>query len=164
MSDEQTRRRWIGLGEIIGLAALVVSALGVWIAWTSSNADRPTRVVEQHQPIPLALRGKVQDNGRELVISPVESSHALESLNLFFPHKYPVELGSEGRLIAGTVEAKLAGKDLEKGDHAVKVGATVKYVEMGKDRTSQGDYVLHYRVEGGGLFGGRSVRLAGLSR
>src|SRR5205085_1183196 len=38
------------------------------------------------------------------------------------------------------------------------------YVEMGADRRGGGTYVLRYRWEGGGLFGGRSVRLVGLSR
>ena len=57
MSDEQTRRRWINLGEIIAICALIVSAIGVWIAWKNSNQDRPTRVVEQRSPVPLALRG-----------------------------------------------------------------------------------------------------------
>ena len=163
-SDTQTRRRWIALGEVIAIAALIVSALGLWLTWKSSSNDQPTRVVEQRQAIPLTLRGKVQDDGRELVIAPVEASHALESLNVFFPHMYPVELGSEGTLSADTVEAKLSGKDLEKGDHVIKLGTTVHYVEMGRDRTSHGDYVLRYRIEGGGLLGGRSLRFVGLSR
>jgi len=162
--NESEKRRWINLGELIALAALIVSAIGVWIAWKSSSNDQPTRVVEQRQPIPLTLRATVKDDGKALVINPVESSHVLESLNLAFPHMYPVELGSEGRLSADTVQAKLADKDLEKGDHTIRVGTTVRYVEMGKDRTSHGDYVLRYRVEGGGLLGGRSVRLTGFSR
>ena len=53
MTDERTRRRWINLGEIIALAALVVSALGVWIAWKSSSEDKPTRIVEQKSAVPL---------------------------------------------------------------------------------------------------------------
>jgi hypothetical protein len=30
--SDRTRRRWITVGELIALAALVVSALGVWIS------------------------------------------------------------------------------------------------------------------------------------
>ena len=55
-SDTQTRRRWIALGEVIAIAALIVSALGLWLTWKSSSNDKPTRVVEQRQPIPLTLR------------------------------------------------------------------------------------------------------------
>jgi hypothetical protein len=46
MSDSETRRRLITLGEIIAIAALIVSGIGVWIAWKSSIEDKPTRVVE----------------------------------------------------------------------------------------------------------------------
>lgn len=162
--NEQERRRWINLGELIALAALIVSAVGVWIAWKSSSNDQPTRVVEQRQAIPLTLRATVKDDGKTLAISPVESTHALESLNVAIPGAYPIELGSDGELDANSVEGKLAGKNLDKGDHSIRVRIDARYVEMGKDRESKGSYVLRYRVEGGGLLGGRSVRLTGFSR
>jgi len=161
--NETEKRRWINLGEIIAVAALVVSAVGVWIAWKSSTNNQPTRVVEQRQPIPLTLRGTAQDDGRRLVISPVESSHALESLTLTIKGAYPIELGSDGALDADTVGSKVK-KDEDKGTHSVAVRIDARYVEMGKDRRGGGNYVLRYRLEGGGLLGGRSVRLIGLSR
>ncbi len=80
------------------------------------------------------------------------------------PGAYPIELGSDGELDAGTVEGKLTGKNLDKGDHTIRVGTTAHYVEMGKDRTNKGTYTLRYRVEGGGLLGGRSMRLTGFNR
>jgi len=70
MTDRETRRRWISLGETIAIAALMVSAVGVWIAWQSSNNDRPTRVVEQRSAVPLALRGTTDGEGRTLTITP----------------------------------------------------------------------------------------------
>ena len=47
MTDSQSRRRWVTLGEIIALLALVVSAAGLWLTWKSNGEDKPTRVVEQ---------------------------------------------------------------------------------------------------------------------
>jgi hypothetical protein len=161
--NETEKRRWINLGEIIAIAALIVSALGVWIAWKSSSNGQPTRVVEQRQPIPLTLRGTAQDDGRKLVISPVESSHALESLTLTIKGADPIELGSDGTLDADTLGSKIT-KDEDKGAHSVTVRIDARYVELGKDRRSGGNYVLRYRWESGGLLGGRSVRLIGLSR
>ena len=161
--NETEKRRWVNLGEIIAIAALIVSALGVWIAWKSSSNDKPTKVVEQRQVIPLTLRGTAQDDGRKLVISPVESSHALESLTLSFKGAYPIELGGDGTLDADIVGSKV-NKDEAKGAHSVAVRIDARYVEMGKDRRAGGNYVLRYRVEGGGLLGGRSLRLEGLSR
>lgn len=162
MSDSKPGRR-IPYGELIALAALIVSALGVWIAWKASNSDRPTRIVEQRQPIPLTLRGQVQDDGRELAISPVEQGHALTSLTVSFPDAEPVELGGDGTLEADAVEGKV-DKDEGKGVHRAAVRIEARYVEMGKDKRTTGNYVLRYRWEDGGLLGGRSLRLVGLSK
>lgn len=125
-SDSRTRRRWVTLGEIIGVAALLISALGLWITWRATQDDRPTRVVEQRQPIPLTLRGKAERDGRELVIAPVEPSHALESVKFFISGIDAMELGSEGSLKADDVAAKLSGKDLDKGAHSIKVRITAR--------------------------------------
>jgi hypothetical protein len=163
MTDEKTRRRWINLGELIALAALGVSAAGVWIAWKSSNEDKPTRVVEQRQAIPLTLRGRAEDDGRSLEISPVESSHALDSLTITIRGASPIQVGSDGTLRASDLESALKS-DEAKGAHSVPLRIDARYVEMGKDRRSSGSYVLRYRWESGGLLGGRSLRLVSLSR
>ncbi len=166
MSDSETRRRWITLGEIIAIAALIVSAVGVWIAWKSSNEDRTTRVVEQRTPVPLALRGTVNGDGRTLTILPADPSHGLEGLSVAIKDGSTIDVGSDGKLSAEDVQAALKGRDKEAKEvtHSVPVRIDARYVEMGKDRRGGGNYVLRYKWQGGGLFGGRSLRLAGLSR
>lgn len=162
--SERQRRRWINLGELIALGALIVSAFGVWINWKEKGDSKPTTVVEQRQPIPLTLRGKVEDDGKTLQISPVESSHALESLTLSVKGAQPIELGSDGDLDADSLDPILTRQDEAKGIHSISVRIDSTYVEMGKDKKASGTYRLSYRWEGGGLFGGRSLRLVGLSR
>ena len=166
MSDSETRRRWITLGEIIGIAALIVSGIGVWIAWKSSNEDRPPRVVEQRSAVPLALRGTADGDGGTLTIMPADPSHALEGLMVSIKGAAKIDVGSDGRLSASDVQAALKGREKEAKDvtHSVPVRIDARYVEMGKDRRGGGNYVLRYKWEGGGLFGGRSLRLVGLSR
>jgi hypothetical protein len=166
MSDEETRRRWINLGELIAIAALIVSGTGVWIAWKSSNQDKPTRVVEQRSAVPLALRGTADSNGRTLTIMPADPSHALESLTVTVKGASPIDLGSDGKLAASDVEGALKGREKEVKDltHSVPVRIDARYVEGGADRRGGGAYILHYKWEGGGLFGGRSLHLIGLSR
>ena len=164
MSDFETRRRWVTLGEIIALLALVVSAAGLWLTWKSSGDDKPTRVVEQKQAIPLTLRGKAGNEGRNLTIEPVESSHALESLTLTIKGASPIEVGSDGQLSASDLEGALKNREEAKGPHSVPVRIAARYVEMGKDRTGGGIYVLRYRWDGGGIFGGRSLKLTGFGR
>jgi hypothetical protein len=165
MTDEKTRR-WISLGETIAIAALIVSALGVWIAWKSSNNDRPTRVVEQRSAVPLALRGTTDSDGRTLTIVPADPGHALQSLRLTIKGTSPIEAGSDGRVSASDIEAALKGRDKEPKDVTLSVPVRIDahYVEAGADRRGGGSYTLRYKWEGGGLFGGRSVRLVGLSR
>jgi hypothetical protein len=166
MSDSESRRRWINLGELIAVAALIVSAVGVWIAWKSSNEDKPTRIVEQRSAVPLALRGAADKAGETLTITPADAGHALEGLTVTIKDAPPIEVGSDGRLSANDVEAALKDREKEAKDVTHSVGARIdaRYVEMGKDRRGGGSYVLRYRWEGGGLFGGRSLRLVGLSK
>jgi hypothetical protein len=165
-SESQRRRRWITLGETIALAALVVSAVGVWISWKSNGEEKSARLVEQRQSIPLTLRGKRENDGKSLEISPVESSHALESLSVTLPGASPIQVGSDGELSASDVEAALKGHESEEKDHPYSVRARIdaRYVEMGKDRRASSTYALRYEWKGGGLFGGRSLHLMGLSR
>jgi hypothetical protein len=164
--NESERRRWINLGEIIAIAALIVSAVGVWIAWKGSSNDQPTRVVEQRQPIPLTLRGKAQADGRTLEISPVESSHALQSLSITpAGSTSAINVGSDGQLDAGDIEHAV-GSDVKRDDgkHRLRLRIQAEYVEAGTTRHSSGNYALTYRWQGGGLFGGKSLRLVSLSR
>ena len=166
MTDEKTRRRWINLGELIALGALIVSAAGVWIAWKSSSQDKPTRIVEQRPAVPLALRGNSDGDGRALTIVPADPSHALEGLTIRIKGEAPIEVGSDGRLSASDVESALKGREKEAKDVTLSVPVRIeaRYVEAGSDRRGGGNYVLRYKWEGGGLFGGRSLHLVGLSR
>lgn len=165
-TEKATRRGWITFGEIIALAALMVSAAGVWISWKSSGTDKPARVVEQKQAIALTLRGSTNSEGSTLTILPADPSHGLESLTVTIKGAAPIELGSDGRLEASDVQSALKDRPKEnKGvTYSVPVRLRAHYVEMGTDKSASGNYVLRYKWEGGGLFGGRSIHLVSLSR
>ena len=143
-----------------------MSAVGVWIAWKSSNSNKPTEVVEHRSAIPLALRGAVVGDGEALTIMPADPSHALESLNVTIKGAAPIEVGGGGKLSASDVASALKGRDKEAKDvgYSVPVRIQAHYVENGTERRGGGGYVLRYKWEGGGLFGGRSLHLLGLSR
>ena len=164
--SERQRRRWITIGELIALLALVVSAVGVWISWKNAETDKTTRIVEQRPSIPLILRSKREDDGTRLTISPVEDSHAIESLKITVAGGSPILVGSDGELDASDVESALKGHDSEPKDRtlAIPVRIDAVYVEAGKERRASGRYTLRYVWKGGGLFGGRSLHLVSLSR
>jgi hypothetical protein len=166
-TPEQRRRRlrWLTLGELLAVIAVAISALGLWKTWTSD--DRPTAVVvEQRRPIALTLRGKPENDGRSLVISPVEQSHALQSLTITLAKTAsPLSIGSDGELSAEDVENAL-GKNADggKGTHRVRARIQADYVEAGEIRHSSGNYTLAYRWQGGGLLSRKSLRLLSLTR
>ena len=165
-AQKKSRLRWVTLGEAIALAALIVSAAGVYLSWKSTDAGKgPTTVVEKRQSVPLALRGKVREDGRTLEITPVESGHALQSLNVIVAGASAIDVGSDGELGASDLQSALGDKAAEgKGTHRLSVRADAKYVEAGADKSATGSYVISYRWEGGGLLGGRSLRIEGFSR
>ena len=162
----KSRLRWVTLGEAIAIAALIVSAAGVWLSWKGGDEDKgPTKVVEERQAVPLALRGKPADDGQSLEISPVESGHALQSLNVIVAGASAIDVGSDGELSASDLESALGDRAEDgKGVHRVNVRMDARYVEAGADKSASGSYVISYRWEGGGLLGGRSLRITGMSR
>ena len=109
---------------------------------------------------------RYHDDGRRLEISPVESSHALESLTVTISGASPISVGSDGELSASDVESALSARGDEPKNRTLSVRAKVdaRYVEMGKEKSSSGSYTLRYMWKGAGLFGGRSLHLVGLSR
>lgn len=167
-SESERRRRLINLGELIAIAALIVSALGVWVSWknASANDQKAPAAAEQKHQAPLVLRAKRQDNGDQLEISPVEADQALQSLRITIAGSAPIEVGSDGDLSASDVQAALKSHSEEPKDQRLTVPAQIetRYVEAGKDRKASGTYKLRYMWKGGGLFGSRSLELVSLSR
>ena len=162
-SQRRARLRWVTLGEAIAIAALILSGLGLWHEWNKRDAG-PKVVIEKPTSIPLTLRGRAGDDGRRLEIAPVEDGHALQSLTITAAGS-TIEHGSDGELSARAFEDAL-GKQAEdgKGRHRARVRIESRYVEAGADKAAAGNYLLSYRWEGGGLLGGRSLRLTGMSK
>ena len=162
----KSRLRWVTLGESIAISALVVSAVGVWISWKDGDKPAgPTKIVEERQAVPLALRGKVEDDGKSLEIAPANSDHALQSLNVIIGSNSVVDVGSSGEMSASDFERALGDKAADgKGVNRVRVRIDAKYLDGGTDKSASGSYVIAYKWEGGGLFGGRSLRFTGLTR
>ena len=159
-TKKRSRIRWVTLGEAIAIAALILSGLGLWHEW-NKRESRPV-VVEKTTAIPLALRGRVRENGRELEIAPIEDSHALQSLELLIG-KSTIELDGDGELKANDVEGVLDDAVKEGGPHRLPVRITARYVEAGQDKIVTDSYVLSYRSKDK-LIGGRSLRITGLTR
>lgn len=158
---KRRRRRWINLGEAIGIGALAISALGLWNSW--SKDDKIAVAVEKSRSVPFALRGRIEDGGKRMIFAPVDAGHALETLSLTTPDKATVDLGSSPELSASTVEGLLRNPRKD-GTGSLRVTLTARYIETGAEQRSSGRYWLGYRWVGGGLFGGHSLRLTSMTR
>ena len=157
------RRRLVSFGEIIALAALIISGLGLWNGWSSRN-DKSAVIAATSRPVPLALRGKLEDDGKRLAIAPVEPGHALETLTLTAPGKPALDLGSEPRLSASAVEGLINAARKKEGSGSLRVTFAAHYIDGGTERRGSGAYWIAYRWTDGGLFGGHSLRLTGMTR
>ena len=84
------------------------------------------------------------------------SSHALQSLTVT-----PLERQSKSAATASwrtRLETALGKKrPTARARTASACAVVAKYVEAGADKSATGSYVISYRWEGGGLFGGRSL-------
>ena len=160
---QKIRRRWINLGEFVAVAGLIISGLALWNSWGGKDRDEKAVIEQDAKPIPLALKGRVEDDGKLLVLSPVESGHALDSLTLT-ANGHEVSAGSDGRISAAEVEILLSEKSERKGDGRVSVKVAARYVERGDDRRGGGRYVIAYRWVDGGLFSGKSLRMTAFNR
>lgn len=167
-TPEQRRRRlrWLTLGEIIAVIAVAISAIGLWKSWDEKR-EAPV-LVEKQVAVPLTLRGIARKDGRSLLIEPVEAGHSLDGATVSFENT-KVELAGDAQLNARdferVVERSDAAKDEKPGDglHRLPLRIDARYIEAGQTRRSVANYALVYRWAEGGLFGGRSLRLVGLS-
>ncbi|MDQ3144610.1 MAG: hypothetical protein M3Q57_07000, partial [Pseudomonadota bacterium] len=109
-SEEKTRRRRrIALGEVIALAALILSGLGLWNNWRAGD-EKPAVVVDRApKPIALVLRGTVEDERKVMRLAPLEGSHAIDQLKIsaVAPGKGDASFGSDPMLSAAMVETWL---------------------------------------------------------
>lgn len=161
--SEARRRRWLSVGETIAVLALIISALGLYNGWRS-EAPGPSEAVEKKEAIPLVLRGEVERGGQRLRLVPVEDAHSLDSVRITLPNGKILELGGDGVLDSDRFKNALGMKTKRDRSSSSAVRIAARYVEAGRDRSSDRTYVVRYRWEGGGLLDDLELRFTGLSR
>ena len=165
--EKARRRRRIALGEAIGIAALLISALGLWNSWRNGDDDKPAVVIDRvPKPIPLVLRGAVSDDGKVIRLAPLESTHALDEVVITArpPAKGTATFGSDPMLSAAMIETWLPDGGKREGSGTLAADTVARYVEAGETRTAKQRYRIGYTWKDGGLFGGKSLRLIAFSR
>jgi len=171
MSDAPRKRlpiRWLTLGEFVGVAALVIAALGYWDAHRERAAEAKA---QQAQAAEMALKqtflmtGAVDGAGDEVRLTSVNGDQVIQTQTVWFPKAVradSVETTGNPRLEAHWIDEglrKAAGKSKQ---GRLPVGVETSYIEDGQTKTDRSIYELGYSLRARFLQPDR-VQLEGLS-
>ena len=174
-----TRRRWINLAEIVAVAGLLISGLALWNSYRERTGEETDKVSARQQALAEArtvvLRGTADREGERLSLAPADPGQTIQSQVIVFPAALAVarvETMAEPRLEAAWFRRQILRAMANDGgeaqaddaDRRVPVAITTRFYRDGALFTDTAVYYVVYRVEGGGLFEGRKLRLRGLSR
>lgn len=170
------RRRWITLGELLAVAAVVISGLTLWNSYQErSGAEAEKAAARQAQAAEaqtLLLRATPDAKGESLALVPADAEQTIQTQSVRFPAALgvaAVDTVAEPRIEAGWFAKPLLrllddqeGAD-SPGDKRLPVAITTSFVADGATHSDTALYYLGYRIEEGGLFDGARIRLRGLS-
>ena len=177
MSEAAMRRRWLRwltLGEILGVAALLISALTFWNGFSERRQSEQSKAAEHRQATvrarTLILKAEREKDGDRLVLSPA-GDQVIQGQTIAFPKALGVDPvdSTDPRIEAswfadGLKKARrMAGEDDHvRGDARVPVAITTRFTADGEMANDVTLYDVGY-VTGSSLLGGTSIKLRGLS-
>lgn len=183
IEKEKTRRRLISLGELVAVLAVIISALTLANSWSERQSKERERAAEERKAAAdeqraakasvLLLTARANSDGSLLALAPTRDGQVVQSQTLRFPAALdlsPVETSGDPRIdvdwfASALKKARRAEKrpDETVGDERLPVLIETVYVDSGETRTDRALYDIGYAVTGGGLLGGSTVRLRGIS-
>lgn len=170
------RRRWLTLGEVLAVAALVISALTLWLNWTERSDVQAQQTVQSKRAsaraATLTLRAEAAGGGDRLDLRPVQSAQQIQEQTIRFPDQLSVdavETSGEPRVESDWFEDSLkkarnrAGlPDDSRGDERLPVIVTTHFLVDGQAYEDSALYDIGYTISGR-MLGGHSVTLRGIS-
>lgn len=164
----RTRRRWITLGELVGIAALVISGLSYWDAHRERVATRALTPAAVRAG-PLVLTGTVDAAGDRIALKPASADQIVQTQTVRFPsmvRKDVVETTGNAHIEAGWFEtglrAAIRDAKLHSGRHRLPVVIDTVYVSGATTATDHALYDLGYSLHGR-LLRPDAVQIEGLS-
>ena len=172
----RVRRRWINLGELVAVLALIISALTLWNSYrerTSTEAEHAQASAQSAMKAAiLILKATPDKEGRTLSLAPRSDDQAIQSQKISFPSKLglpPAETSSDARIdrnwfASALVSArKEAGAPEILGDARMPVMIETHFLVDGAEHVDRAVYEVGYATSHGFL-SGTDVHLRGLSR
>jgi hypothetical protein len=166
------RRRWITLGEILAVIAVLISGLTLWNSYSERNAAEAERAAEKKEEAARsqALVLKAEGSGKRLNLASLDPEQAIQSQTIAFPASLglrPIQTLIEPRIEAGWIKdavkkARASGQAAKaSGDPRMPVAITTRFVNGGRSFTDTSIYDVGYRRDDGLL--GSEIELLGLS-
>lgn len=153
------RVRLITLAELIGVLALVISALGYW-------DSRREREAAAAPPAPLLLAASVADDGARLTLRPARGDAVVQTQTLFFPaavRDTAAETTGNARIEAAWISDGLRrAVDDDAGTPRLPVGIVTTFEDDGAVRRDAALYDVGYAFNPR-LLRGRAVELEGIT-
>lgn len=163
----RTRRRWITLGEVIGIVALAISAASWWDGHQAKLRETTPAVAHA---APLVLTATADAAHGMLALKPARADQIVQTQTLYFPaavRSSRVDTTGNARLEAGWLDGLVAavgdGKAAaEARTHRIAVGIETVFVVGDRQATDRAIYDVGYRLHGRFLRG-TTVELEGVS-
>lgn len=169
------RRRWITLGEMLAVVAVIISALTLWNNWSERHASDAVKNADAAKASARAgtlLLVAMNSGKSELVLKPGSPDQSVQSQEIRFPSALgvdPAETTGEPRLEAAWFESALKKArseakmpDDSRGDERLPVVITTHFLVDGEPHEDVALYDIGYSISGRWL-GGHSVTLRGVS-
>lgn len=159
------RRRWISLAEWVGIAALLVSAAGLWMSWSDRKADEAERATESSEKSLVAFTAS---RSGSTVLALNDPDHRIQEIDVAFPPA----LGADAQtgLSSPQIDArwferallKVTDKGADNREGRMPVLITATWWDGEKKKTDRAIYQVRWKTSGR-LFGGRKLELEGAS-
>lgn len=82
-----TRRRWVSLAELVGVAGLIIAAVSLWMSWSDRRADvadkQAEQAIESKARTLVTISGAVEDDGETIKLN--DAAHPLHDVEVTFP-------------------------------------------------------------------------------
>ncbi|WP_454797686.1 hypothetical protein [Novosphingobium lindaniclasticum] len=169
------RRRWITLGEVLAVVAVVISGLTLWNNWTArSDGEAVKQADAQRASTRAATLVLVATSSGEqvLTLKPASPEQSVQSQTILFPTTLavaPAETTGEPRIEARWFERELEKArnearlpDNSRGDERLPVAIRTRFLVDGEPHEDVALYDIGYSVSGRFL-SGHSVALRGVS-
>ena len=148
-ASSASRRRWINVGEIVAVLALLISAASFWDARLERQREAAAAARPPQLP-PLVLTGTVEDGGDVLRIA-AAGDIVLQTQTIRFPKALGadvIETNGNPRIeadwFAPELRAALNGSIARVG--RVPIAIETRYISDGREATDRAVYDLAYRL------------------